>query len=124
MSQATMTLTPTSTHTQAPTTPACPAWCTESAHFDGSPHFGGMFDIDLSLGDPALVITMDGTATVGDFVTVDLFQAADADSPAVGLSYGPAAELADMELPNLTVDEAESLARALLELVRRARTAA
>jgi hypothetical protein len=118
MSQ-TMTLNPT---TNTPASTACPTWCTDTAHFDESPHFGGMFDIDLSLSDPTIVATMDGTAVIRDFLTVALFQGADEDTPVIGLSYDPACD--DNELPDMTLDEAESLARALLELVRRGRAAA
>lgn len=118
-----MTLSPATTHTQTPA--SCPAWCTETAHVDGGPHFGGMFDIDLSLADPAYVVTMDGAATISDYLTVALMQDTDGDAPVIGLSYDPAmGDNADAVPADMTLDEAESLAGALLELVRRARAAA
>ena len=115
-----MTLTPATTHTQTPA--SCPAWCTETAHIDESPHFGGMFDIDFSLSEPTIVATMDGTAVIRDSLTVALFQEPDAGTPVIGMSYDPASD--DTELPDMTLDEAEALGRALLELVRRGRAAA
>jgi hypothetical protein len=66
---------------------------------------------------------MDGPATFRDCLNVALFQSPDSGLPVIGMSCDPACD--DIpELPDLTLDEAEALARGLLELVRRARAAA
>ncbi len=81
-----------------------------------------MVDIDLSLADPAIVVTMEGTVTLSDYLTVALMQDSDGETPVIGLAYDPAmGDNADSEPIDMTLDEADSLGRALLELARRGR---
>lgn len=100
---------------------ACPAWCDELHDTPDSPHGGGLVDVELTTADPAYIDTADGPATLPTFISAELWQEADSHTPVIGLTFGPAAELADIELPDLTVDEAEQLAAALLQLVCRAK---
>ncbi|MGH3277141.1 MAG: hypothetical protein ACRDNZ_22785, partial [Streptosporangiaceae bacterium] len=45
-------------HTTVQTLPAapCPAWCTDGQHEDGSPHYGGMLTVNLSLDAPLVSV--------------------------------------------------------------------
>jgi hypothetical protein len=116
MSQAT-TLSPAADSSQGRAQTACPAWC-ETDHADGGAHLGGMFELDLSLAEPGYIPMTDDV--VSDFLTVDLWQGTDQDGPVIcGLTSG----LDDIELPFMTLDEAEALAEAILDLVRRGRAA-
>lgn len=103
------------------TTTACPAWCTELHDTPDDPHMGGLVDVELSTADPAFIVTADGPEALTTYVTAELWQAADGHTPVIGLTFGPAAELEDLELPEMTVDEAERLAYALLQLAARAK---
>ena len=101
------------------TTDVCPAWCHSGPHQDGTEHFGGMFDLDLSLAEPGYVTSGGTTTSVSDFLTVALWQRDAHDAPVIGMAAG----LDDREMPDLTIAEAERLAHALLALVRRAHSA-
>lgn len=94
----------------------CPAWCGELHEDQDSPCFGGLVDIELPEAEPAF--TLDGPATT--YASVELWQHA-GGAPIIALAFGPAAELADAGLPDLSLDEAERLADALKLLVRRAK---
>lgn len=115
------TITLSSPATDNTTITACPAWCDELHDTPDSPHGGGLVDIQLTMVDPAYIDTADGPATLPTFVSAELWQEADSHSPMITIIYGPAAELADLELPEMTVDEAERLAYALLLLAARAK---
>ena len=80
----------------------CPAWCEVTDHAEGSPHFGGFSDLDLSL-------------QTSEFLTATLWQNPGQDIPVIGLSAG----LAGVTLPDMTLPEAASLARALSDLISR-----
>jgi hypothetical protein len=108
-----MTISPATTSSNG----TCPAWCDSDLHdYDGTPHNGGGFDIQLSLAEP-LEVPIDGVAPVGDWLSVALWQYADAESPVIDLSIHNEA------LSDLTIAEAEVLGNALLELARQAKAA-
>lgn len=89
----------------------CPAWCTDGQHGDGSPHFGGMVSVELSLDEPLVSLggeRLDGTG----WMDACLMQ--DGDSPVVSLTHNT------WDLPDMTIAEAEQLAHGLLQLVQRA----
>ena len=112
---STLTTSPaTHTVTALPAGP-CPAWCTDSQHEDGSPHIGGMFTVDLSLDGP--LVTVGGELLDGPG-WLDICLRQDGDSPVVSMAHNT------WELPDLTVAEAEALAKALLQLAQRAKTVA
>ena len=80
----------------------CPSWCEVTDHADGSPCFGGLSDIDLSL-------------QASEFLTAALWQNPGQDTPVIGLSAG----LAGVTLPDMTLPEAAALARSLSDLISR-----
>ena len=98
----------------------CPAWCESGPHADGSPHFGGVFALDLALAEPGQVTGTDGTTEVSDFLDIALWQKPGQPEPVLGVSCS----FGELELPDMTLAEAETLARALISLVGRARAAA
>src|ERR1700683_1693205 len=89
----------------------CPTWCSTD-HGDGDPHFGQFFDLDLSLAEPGYV-PIDGSE-VSDYLSMILMQAADGSDPVIS---GTASAIDFVEMADLTLDEAEALGNALLNLV-------
>lgn len=90
----------------------CPAWCTDSQHEDGGPHIGGMLTVDLSLDEPLISVggeLLDGPGWL------DICLRQDGDSPVVSIAHNT------WELPDMTVAEAETLGRAILQLAQQAK---
>jgi hypothetical protein len=97
----------------------CPAWCTDGQHGDGSPHFGGMVNVELSLDEPLVSVSGEPLNGTG-WLDACLMQQQDGDSPVISMTHNT------WELPDMTIAEAEQLAYGILQLVQRAhgRTAA
>jgi hypothetical protein len=90
----------------------CPAWCTDGQHEDGSPHIGGMCTVDLSLDE--LLVTVGGELLDGSG-WLDICLRQDGDSPVISMAHNT------WELPDMTVAEAEALAKTLLQVAQQAK---
>jgi hypothetical protein len=100
---------------------ACPAWCgIDHADDDSEFHIAdeAYFEMELSLAERGYV---PGDGPISDYLTIHLLQPGDSATPVIS---GVASTLSDLELPNMTLAEAEALGVALLELVRQARRSA
>ena len=98
----------------------CSTWSESGPHADGSPHFGGVFALDLALAEPGQVTGTDGITEVSEFLDIRLWQKPGQPEPVIGVrcSFG------ERELPDMTLAEAETLALAVISLVGRAWVAA
>jgi hypothetical protein len=98
-------------------TSSCPAWCGgfHSPLLAGTAddaHVGDFGEVPLTLADPF-------EADLPDFLSVQVWQHTSDDGPSVGVFRFHGRD----DLPDMTFDEAEALATALLKAVRAGRSA-